>query len=147
MKKIIIILILFFSVLVSQAQKDYSQENLEQVSQEELDIYFNKAVKLHKTGKTLMITGAVSIWGAVVFGIIGPNDLSTPVIAAVIGAVGIGVLGVGIPMNKTGKNRVERINTIKNTSYDDIKIDLKPCAQYNFTTQNYQPGITLKIRF
>ena len=42
---------------------------------------------------------------------------------------------------------VERINTIKNTAYDGIKIDLKPCAQYNLVPQNYQPGLTLRIKF
>jgi hypothetical protein len=56
-------------------------------------------------------------------------------------------MAVGIPMNVTGKNRVERINTIKSTAYDGVKIDLKPYAQFNPATQNYQPGVTLRIRF
>ena len=74
-------------------------------------------------------------------------DLGVVVVGFIGGLAGLGTMAVGIPMNVTGKKRVERINTIKNTAYDGIKIDLKPCAQYNLATQNYQPGVTLRISF
>ena len=130
------------------SSKLYSIQNLEYSSPKELEAYMDKALKLKKTGKTLTIVGAVTL-GAVALTI--PLDPTGGFIAAsaliFAGIPALAATTVGISMNVTGKKRVERINTIKNTAYDGIKIDLKPCAQYNFATQNYQPGVTLRIRF
>ena len=73
--------------------------------------------------------------------------MGTFVIGFLTGMAGLGVTAVGIPMKITGKKRVERINAVKNTAFNDIRINLQPCAQYNLATQNYQPGLTLNIRF
>ena len=149
MKKIIIVLILFFSVLASQAQKKYSQENLERLSQEELDSCLNNAVKLQISGKTTTIVGGATLGvTAISVILIGKSmELGVVVVGFIGGIAGLGAMATGISMKITGKKRVERINTIKNTAYDGIKIDLKPCAQYNLATQNYQPAVTLRIRF
>ena len=150
MKSILSIIVLFFIFnLASQAQEKYSMESLEKLSQEELNIYLDEALKLKKNGKTVTIVGG-SILGATTISVIliGKSmDLGVVVVGFIGGLAGLGTMAVGIPMNVTGKKRVERINTIKNTAYDGIKIDLKPCAQYNLATQNYQPGVTLRIRF
>lgn len=124
-------------------------ESLEKLSQEELNIYLDEALKLKKNGKTVTIVGG-SILGATTISVIligNSMDLGVVVVGFIGGLAGLGTMAVGIPMNVTGKKRVERINTIKNTAYDGIKIDLKPCAQYNLATQNYQPGVTLRISF
>ena len=150
MKSILITIALFFFFnLVSLAQEKYSVENLEKLSQEELKIYLDEALKLKKDGKTVTIVGG-SILGATTISVIligGSMELGVVVVGFIGGLAGLGTMAVGIPMNVTGKKRVERINTIKNTAYDDIKIELKPCAQYNLATQNYQPGVTLRISF
>ena len=52
MKLILTIIVLFFIFnLASQAQEKYSMESLEKLSQEELNIYLDEALKLKKTEK------------------------------------------------------------------------------------------------
>ncbi|MGQ7870512.1 hypothetical protein [Sunxiuqinia sp. sy24] len=150
---IVTIFILFFFVLASQAQKPYSMEYLENASPQELDFYLDKALKLQKTGKTVTIVGgsilgatAATVGGVALFAE-GDWALGAVVIGFFGGIAGLGTMAVGIPMKATGKKRIERINTIKNTAFDGVKIDLRPCAHDNLMTQNYQPGITLRIRF
>ena len=148
MKDLIIILCLLFFVSVSHAQKDYSHENLQKLSQEELDVYLNKALKLQKSGKTYTIVG-VSALGAVALSI--PLDSSGGMVAATaaifVGIPALAATTVGISKNSKGKKRVERINSIENTASNDIIFVLKPFTQYNLMTQNHQPGITPRIRF
>ncbi len=154
MKKLTILTLLFFLVVqVGQAQNKYSMENLEKASQEELNTYLNKAMKLQKTGRTLNIVGGVSFGAVAVCWILGADwgfgvDVYAPI---VIGGAGI-ILGstsfaIGIPTNLTGKNRVERINKIKGTAFHDTNIELRPYIHYNLAAQNYQPSIALRIRF
>lgn len=129
------------------SRNTYSLNYLQNASVEELKYYHYKALKLKKDGKTVTIVGGATIGAGILYGLVGPGHLGTVAIAGLVGIAGLGTMAVGIPMNVTGKKRVERINTIKNTAYDGIKIDLKPCAQYNLATQNYQLGVTLRISF
>lgn len=149
MKKfIILILLLFICCIVSQAQKDYSQENLEKLSQEELDVYLNKAMRMQKSGKTFTTIGVAAL-GVTVLSI--PLDSSGGMIAAAtvifVGIPALVTTTVGISRNSKGKKRAERINSISNTTFNDITIDLKPHAQYDQMTHNYQPVVTLRVRF
>lgn len=142
-------LLLFTISGFAQKQKTYSMANLEQASQEELNIYLDEALKLKKDGKTVTIVGG-SILGATTISVIliGKSiDLGVVVVGLIGGLAGLGTMAVGIPMRITGKKRVERINNIKNTASYDIKINLKPCAQYNLVTQDYQPSVRLRINF
>ncbi len=143
----LLVSLLFLFTTSIFAQKTYSVTNLEQASQEELNIYLDKALKLKKDGKTVTIVGGATIGAGVLVGLVGPKNLGTVAVAGLVGIAGLGTMAVGIPMRITGKKRVERINTIKNTAYDGIKIDLKPCAQYNLVTQDYQPCVTFRISF
>ena len=150
MKKLsTIILLLFLFNLASQAQKTYSLENLEKASQEELDLYMDKALKLKKTGKTVTTVAAVTYGTLFLYGIIDPFDhgLDACLPAAYVSLPALAAVAVGVPMKITGKKRVKRINTIKNTAYDGIRFELSPCTQYNLVTQSYQPGLTLRIKF
>ena len=144
-----IIVLLFIFNLVSQAQGKYSMENLEKLSQEELNIYLDEALKLKKDGKTVIIVGGAILGADVLYAILLGDEGGLGHVAVIVftGLAALGTLAVGIPMRITGKKRVERINTMKSTVFNGISIDLKPCAQYNFVTQNYQPGITLSISF
>jgi hypothetical protein len=147
----IIILFVFLVIQLSHAQKKYSLENLEKASQEELDVYLNKALKLQKTGKTFNIVGVSCLGTAIGAIILGAttdfDDWGVIGICMITIPAGGASLAIGIPTNLTGKNRVERINTIKGITYFDASIDLSPCVQYNPAAQNYQPGIALRIRF
>ncbi|TLX70510.1 hypothetical protein E9993_22090 [Labilibacter sediminis] len=149
MKKTVIILFLFFiSAGVIIAQNPYSLENLEKLSEQELDVYYNKALKLQKSGKTATRVGLISLGAS--FLTIPLDDSGGMVAATTIMVVGIPALVttiVGVSMNSTGKKRVERINLIKNSALNDINIYLGPCLQYNLAAKNYQSGITLKIKF
>ena len=150
MKKLAIIFFLIFAISFgAKAQKPYSVEILEQASQEELNVYLNKSLKLQKTGKTLTNAGAIAFGATTLWAITDPlnHGLGALLPFTLVGVPGLAAIAVGIPIKVTGKKRVERINTIKNTAYDGIKIDLKPCAQYNLATRNYQPGVILRISF
>lgn len=86
---------------------------------------------------------------AVVWAFADPLDheLGTMLEAGIVGIAGLGTMAVGIPMIITGKKRVTRINSLNSTVYNGIYIDFKPRAQYNFITQNYQPGVAISISF
>ena len=126
-------------------------ENLEKASQEELDMYMNKALKLQKTGKTFNIIGISCLGTAVGSIILGAttnfDDWGVIGICMITIPAGGASLATGIPMNLTGKSRVERINSIRSTAIHNVNIDVQPCVQYNLATQNYQPGMALRIRF
>ena len=150
MKSILTIIVLIFIFnLASQAQGKYSTESLEKLSEEELNIYLDQALKLNKDGKTATIVGGVALAVGVLWLFTDPLDheLATVLEGGMPAIAGLGTMVVGISMINTGKKRVERINTIKSPVYNGISIDIKPRAQYNFITQNYQPGVTLIISF
>jgi hypothetical protein len=152
MKKITIIsLVLFLFTFSVQSQKVYSVENLEQTSQEDLNTYLDKALKLQKDGKKVTNIGLIILGADVLFvtGMIVADkiDMGTAVLAGLTMYAALGTMAVGIPMNITGKKRIEKIKTIKSTADNGIKIDLKPCTQYNLASQNYQPGVTFRISF
>ena len=154
MKRIAFTFILLYCItLIGQAQKQYSDEHLQNLSKEDLEFYQSKAEKLQRNGKTVNIVGA-SILGASAatiagMAIIDDGDwaLAAAGVAFLGGVAGIGTLAVGIPMNLTGKKRLERINAINETTYDGPKLELLPCAQYNQLEKKYQPGITIRLSF
>ena len=150
MKKIAVLIIFCFGVvLVCQAQKPYSVENLKKLSQEELDVYYTKALKLQKSGKTVNIVGGAVFGGTLLTTFVFGGSWGMGALIVIVPAiyVALGALVVGIPMTLTGKKRVERINTIRSTTFSNVTFNLQPCAQFNNTTQKYQPGISLKISF
>ena len=149
----LIILLLLIAPVTCGAQNEYSLENLETYSQDELDMYLEKALKRQKTGKVVTIVGG-SILGATalsigIMAIIDSGDwaLAAAGIAFLGGITGLGTMAVGIPMNISGKKRVERINSVKNKSYSQITLDLSPSFQYNRVINHHQPCLTLKIKF
>lgn len=136
--------------LFSHAQKPYSVENLEKASQEELDVYLNKALQLKKSGKTVTIIGGSILGATAVTALAFGNqmDLGVVVLGFFGGLAGIGTMGVGIPMNITGKKRIERINEIRNTAfYDGTRFEIKPSIHYNHSIQDNVPGVTLAFSF
>ncbi len=151
MKKIIIISVLCLLVFSIQAQKPYSIENLQKLSTEELDVYYNKAFDLQKTGKILSIAGTVSAFtGVLLFDAAWSGSMGDEGTAALGGLMLLGGMGatiIGLPKLITGSSRLKRINDIISIADNNIKLDLKPSAQYNLATQNFQPAVTLCIGF
>lgn len=109
MKNFKIIILLLFIVHVSCYAQEYSLENLEKSSQEELDIYLSQAMKLQKSGKIVTIVGGAILGATAItigtIAIIDPGDwaLAAGVIGFFGGIAGLGTMAVGIPMNITGK--------------------------------------------
>ncbi|NQU87136.1 MAG: hypothetical protein HQ541_15380 [Mariniphaga sp.] len=150
MKKVIIVAFLIFIIsLTSQAQKVYSAENLEKASQEELDLYLEKALKNKKTGKKLTNVSVISIGATILYAFVDPfnHELGALIPFGIAVYAGVPAIAVGIPMQIVNKKRIERINEIKKTAYKGFKFDLLPCTQYNLATQNYSPCIKLRITF
>ncbi|MBN1157753.1 MAG: hypothetical protein JXA61_00080 [Bacteroidales bacterium] len=115
----------------------------------ENDANLMKAQTLQRSGKIVTIAGA-SILGATFLTLIvfGEHWGFEGVAVAIFGGLaGLGTMAVGVPMIIIGKERAKKTNSFKNTAFNSITIGLKPCAQYNLITQNYQPGLTLRIRF
>lgn len=131
------------------SRKTYKLESLQNASEEELQFYHYKAVKQQKTGKTLNIVGGSILGATAISSVIFADQLELGVVVLAFfgGIAGLGTMTAGISIKASGKKRVERINTIKNTSYNGVKINVNPSTQYNPVTQNYQSGVTLRIRF
>ena len=155
MKRFMILALTVLLIQVTaQAQNKYSLESLEKASQEELEVYLDKSLKLQKTGKTVTIIGG-SILGATAATIAGVAIIHSDedwalgglMIGVLGGTLGLGTMTTGIIMKASGKKRVKRINSIENSAFNDIRVDVKPGVQYNPVIQNYQSGITLSITF
>ena len=148
-KKLTIGLFLIMLIFTCQTQKLYSKENLEKASIEDLNLYYEKAKKLKKTGAVLSIAGSLSaITAALLIGpAYGGGSETLWVVTSGMFFAGIGATAIGVPILITGSTRVKNIEAIKYAQNDGIRIDLAPTGIYNCITQNYQPGITLMIRF
>ena len=152
MKKIIVISILCLVVSFIQAQSKYSIENLRKLSPEELEVYYIKAQNTRKSGTRLIYIGVgEALLGAALYsngnskeGFEGIGDMLVGMMLIPSGAF---VLSFGISKSISGKIRAERINSIRNSAFNDLSFEIKPHTSYNLITQNYQPGIALSIRF
>jgi hypothetical protein len=106
----------------------------------------HKAQRLQKSGKTVTTVGGITVGTSLLTALVVDWGMAE-VLLGFSALAGLGTMAVGIPINLTGKKRIERINSIDNTAVNDIGINIQPCAQYNLVTQNYQPGLKLNIRF
>ena len=149
MKNTFTLIFLFIFLSSVNGQNQYSSENLQKANEEELQELLLKAQKQKKVGTVMSIAGPAStvtgllLWNAAWSG-------STAGSATLGGVMMIGgaittIVGVLIMIN--GSSAVKRINEIISTNSSTIKLDLKPSAHYNLITQNYQPVITLCLRF
>ena len=148
-KKLTIGLFLILLAFTCQAQRIYSKENLTKASSEDLNLYYEKAKKIKKTGGVLTVAGPLSaITAALLIGPIysGGSGFLWMMDVGLFFA-GIGATVIGIPTLITGHSRVKNIEAIKYAMNDGFKIDIVPSGIYNYASQNYQPGITLRIRF
>lgn len=129
--------------------KLYSLEHLQNISSEELDYYFFKAMKKKKTGMRLTIAGPITFGVGVLLWASAWSGGSEAMLG--IGSVFILTGGVvtlvGIPMWATGTERVKRITEFKNRIPNEVYLEISPYSfQFN-QAQCHQVGISVKVRF
>jgi len=100
---------------------------------------------LHIHGGIITITGSVSAITGI--GLLSLNKEGVAYHGFFMTIIGLGVTVVGLPILITGSSRVKRINGIRNTVSDRIFFEIAPCSFQNYMAQNYQHGVTLRIRF
>jgi hypothetical protein len=150
MKKILAIgLLIIMIAFESNAQKIYSKQNLEKASQEDLNLYLNKAKKTKKTGTILTIVGPIAFVGGTALFIDGFDSDSTTegATGAYLSLGGMVSTAVGLPLLITGSSRVNKINRIKNAKFNGVTMEFAPYNFYNCQAQTYQLGLTLRVRF
>ena len=121
---------------------------LKNASNEGLDFYLVKAKQTKKKGAIMSIAGPLAATAGgllfyATFSFSGDNVMAGT--GALIMLTGIVTTFVGIPIIITGTSRVKNINEIKRSRV--MTMELTPVGNYNFQANNYQPGITLRIRF
>ena len=139
--------IIFFLIFAGLSSFGQNQKSLENASQEELELYLNKAEKTKKKGAIMSITGSVALVGGIALVSSYSNNPETAILTGVLlwGAGTITTL-IGIPVFITGVSQVNRIKKIKINSNSEVIIDLAPCSFRNYQTQTQQYGISIRIR-
>lgn len=148
MRKIsFIVFFLIFTMLSSFAQNQYSQKSLENASQEELNLYLNKAKKTKKIGVIMSISGSVALIGGMVLVSSSSENPETALLSGVFlwGAGTISTL-FGLPVFISGASKVNRIKKIKINSDSEVMIELAPCSFRSYQTQTQQYGISIRIK-
>jgi len=142
-----LILLFVFCTIASYSQSQYSQQNPEQPSFEEL--YLIKAKKLKKTGAILSLAGSsAAVAGYAMFSASWAGNFGggfTAGAGLIMFIVGIPVTAIGLPILITNSSRVTRITRIINKN--PVSLELAPCSFQHYLSQNYQMGATLRIRF
>lgn len=142
----------FLIILISlsgYSQGTYSKQKLEKASQEDLDLYLGKALKLKKAGSILTIAGPASFLTGVVFAGASMAGGTEGMYKFGLGMVfaGMGATAAGIPILITGSTRVKKVKKAMSKSGGIASINMIPCGLLNFESQKFQPGIRLKIMF
>ena len=155
MKKILAIgLLIIITAFASNAQKNYSNQNLEKASQEDLNLYLNKAKKTKTAGIILTIVGSIALAGGsvllvdstvdVILDTSSTTEVNTMAYLLIGGAV---TTYVGLPLLIVGSSRVNKINRIKYAKFNGVTMEFAPCNFYNYQAQNHQLGLTLRVKF
>lgn len=148
MKKVsLIVCFLVFLGISSFGQNLDSQKSLELASQEELNVYLNKAKKTRNIGAIMTISGSVAIIGGMSLANSINENPETAMLSGVL-LVGAGTISTmfGLPVFIAGASRVNRIKKIKINSNSEVTIDLAPCSFRSYQTQTQQYGISIKIK-
>ena len=148
--RIIICLILLLFVFPGNAQRTYSSKRLKQLSREESSLYYQKSLALERKGEKLALTGAaVGLLGILTGALVTDNNVGdSNVLGIAAGAMMMGgsvATIVGFSLYMTGTFRVDKINKIHYAN--SLQIEVSPVCLHCMHTQNYQSGITFRIRF
>ena len=132
------------SIIMGRAQSDYPNKfpgkvSLEKASLDELNFYHTKVKRTKKAGAIITILGSGSILTGMA--LISTNKEAIGYAGFGMTIIGLGITVVGLPVLITGSSRVKSINTIKNSNYSGVTMELRPCSFYNYQAQNHQPEI------
>ncbi len=126
----------------------YSQENLQNSTQENLTIYLEKAHKLKRRGGIISIVGPVTSLAGIGLAIAAYSGGTGGEFAAgtLMFLGGIITTAVGLPVLIIGSIRVNKVeNALKTPT--GASLNIAPNFVFNNKTQNIHPGVTLRIRF
>lgn len=114
-------------------------------SKDELLAYLISAKKTKKTGRKLALIGAGTYLagGALILA----DKEGDAYLGALVVLTGAGLAGVGVLILITGSSQIKKINKELNTRVNGLAIEFSPCSFYNYQAQNYQPGLSLRIKF
>jgi len=125
----------------SDKKNDYSAQNLQQASIEDLNLYLKKAKGLKTTGLVATIAGPViTVAGLIVFSLSWGNYGYLPII------VGIPVIAIGIPILVTGSKRVHNVKYAMDY-HNGTSLSVAPGFVFANQNKNLYPGISLKLSF
>jgi hypothetical protein len=122
-------------------KSDYSAQNLQQASIEDLNLYLKKAKGLKTTGLAATIAGPVmTVGGVILLGVSWGNYGYLPTFA------GLAVTAIGVPILITGSSRVYKVKYAMD-AHNGISLSVAPGLVFANQNTNPYPGISLKLRF
>jgi hypothetical protein len=149
-KRIVIIgfMIYLFS-LASYSQGIYSSQNLAKASDENLELYLEKALKTTRTGAIFSVAGSAAFVSGLVIASVSSGGGTEESYRFGLGLTVAGFCSsvIGLPILITGTGRIRKVMDAKNSSKGTASINLVPCTFNNYETQYFHPGIGLRIRF
>lgn len=141
MKKIIIVGL--FSILFafsSQAQRNYSMENLEQVTPERLNVLLKRAKTKRTIAGVLTGVGITSI-------ILASSDVymggGEPFM--VVGGVVMSI--IVIPVTILNSSRVQKVEGVMKSRYSGVFLEMSPYRFQNNMAMSHQNGVSLRLKF
>ena len=142
-------LLIILLAMAGHAQNRYSEKNLKLATQEDLNLYMDKAKSQKKAGGILLIAAPVSAATGILLSSVSLNGGSESEWKLGLGLIfaSMGAMVVGIPLRITGSSRVKKVSRVWNERYNTALINLAPYGGYNLQTHTIQPGISLRIRF
>lgn len=143
-------LLIWGCMFTSHAQSIYSRSNLEQASQEEVNLYLEKAQKLKKTGVVLSIAGpATSLLGYALAssswsGKIGGAGMYTAGYGMIL--LGAGTTIVGLPTFALGAHRVNKIRALEHAENNRVRLE---CCVFQSAYRSNEPipCIMVSVKF
>jgi hypothetical protein len=141
-------LIILFS-LTSHAQGLYSKQNLSKASEKDLELYLEKALKTTRTGALFSVAGSASFVTGILVAGIRSSGGSEETYRFGLGLAFAGFCSsvIGLPILISGTARIKKVTDAKNALKVTTSVNLGPSTFYNYETQNFQPGIRLRIVF
>jgi len=132
----------------TQAQNVYSKRNLEQASQEELNHYLGKAWKLQKVGGIMFVSGTLGSISGLLLGAHGMNNGNDDILYLGGGIFYVSFITavIGAPIHIINNSREKKIINIVAKRSNRVSIEMVPCGFYDNLAQNYQLGVTLRLR-
>ncbi len=148
MKNLFLLLcFLIFTGVTANAQRLYSNENLQQSSDQELEVYLKNAEKQKRNGFIFAAVGGGTVLGTLIYAT-SMDDPYGGVAIALLGTIaGTTFTGIGIGKVISNSKKIKRINNIKDSRASMITLNLLPDFRYDKISNNTSAGLKLSIAF